>query len=302
MSQHDMNIANQGFPAFRADLNDALAALASTSTGATEPSTTFAQQLWYDSTANLLKMRNTDNDAWITLAYFDQTNDEWEIRSAVIQAVDSAGVSIKTDDGTTRISVSDAGVVSFENYSFPSADGSANQIIETDGSGNLSFVDKPSGGKVLQVVSTTKTDTFTTTSTSFTDITGLSASITPSSASSKILVLANVSYSNQTSNNYASTVRLVRDSTPIGNGSGADNRPGAIGTVTPEAATGDQERIYNASSAYLDSPSTTSATTYKIQILARSSSTACVNKTSTDRNDTFMGRFSSTVTVMEIAG
>ena len=111
MSQHDMNIANQGFPAFRADLNDALAALASTSTGATEPSTTFAQQLWYDSTANLLKMRNTDNDAWITLAYFDQTNDEWEIRSAVIQAVDSAGVVIKTDDGTTRLTIADDGSI-----------------------------------------------------------------------------------------------------------------------------------------------------------------------------------------------
>jgi hypothetical protein len=111
MSQHDMNIANQGFPAFRSDLNDALAALASTSTGATEPTTTFAQQLWYDSTANLLKMRNTDNDAWITLAYFDQTNDEWEIRSAVIQAVDSAGVVIKTDDGTTRLTIADSGAI-----------------------------------------------------------------------------------------------------------------------------------------------------------------------------------------------
>lgn len=114
MSQHDMNIANQGFPAFRSDLNDALAALASTSAGATAPSTTFAQQLWYDSTANLLKMRNTDNDAWITLAYFDQTNDEWQIRSAVIQAVDSAGVVIKTDDGTTRIQVQDDGDVSID--------------------------------------------------------------------------------------------------------------------------------------------------------------------------------------------
>ncbi len=111
MSQHDMNIENQGFPAFRSDLNNALAALASTSAGATAPSTTFAQQLWYDSTNNLLKMRNTDNDAWITLAYFDQTNDEWQVRSAVIQAVDSAGVVIKTDDGTTRLTISDDGSI-----------------------------------------------------------------------------------------------------------------------------------------------------------------------------------------------
>lgn len=111
MSQNDFTIANQGFPAFRADLNSALQALASLSAGATEPSTTFAYQLWYDSTNNLLKMRNTDNDAWITLAYLDQTNDEWEVRSAVIQAVDAAGVVIKTDDGTTRLTIADSGAI-----------------------------------------------------------------------------------------------------------------------------------------------------------------------------------------------
>jgi hypothetical protein len=75
MSQHDMNIANQGFPAFRADLNNALAALASTSAADTEPSTTFANQLWMDTANNILKVRNEDNDAWISLATFDQTTD-----------------------------------------------------------------------------------------------------------------------------------------------------------------------------------------------------------------------------------
>ena len=139
MSQHDFEIANQGFPSFRSDLNSGLQALASNSAGATEPSSTYAYQFWYDSTANLLKMRNGDDDAWITLAFFDQTNDEWEVRSAVIQAVDSAGIALKTDDGTTRFSISDAGVVSFENYAFPSADGTANQVLATDGSGTLSF-------------------------------------------------------------------------------------------------------------------------------------------------------------------
>jgi len=114
MSQHDFEIANQGFPAFRSDLNSGLQALASNSAGATEPSTTFAYQFWYDETTDLLKLRNSDDDAWITLAAFDQTNDEWEIRSAVIQAVDSAGVVIKTDDGTTRIEVQDDGDVSID--------------------------------------------------------------------------------------------------------------------------------------------------------------------------------------------
>jgi len=75
MSQNDFTIANQGFPAFRADLNGALQALASLSAGATEPSTTFAYQLWYDSTTDILKVRNADNDAWINLFNFDQATD-----------------------------------------------------------------------------------------------------------------------------------------------------------------------------------------------------------------------------------
>jgi hypothetical protein len=112
MSQNDFNIANQGFPATRADINSALQALASTSAGTTEPGTIYAYQMWYDETADLLKMRNGDNDAWITLAAFNQATDEWEIRTAVIQAVDSAGVVIKTDDGVARISVADSGAVS----------------------------------------------------------------------------------------------------------------------------------------------------------------------------------------------
>lgn len=111
MSQHDFNIANQGFPATRADLNNALAALASTSSGDTEPSTTYANQLWYDTSNNLLKFRNEADSAWITFAYLDQASNEWEIRSAVVQAVDSAGVVIKTDDGITRLTVADDGDV-----------------------------------------------------------------------------------------------------------------------------------------------------------------------------------------------
>jgi hypothetical protein len=109
MSQHDMNIANQGFPATRADLNNALAALASSSSGTSEPSTTYAGQMWNDTTNNLLKFRNDANDAWITFAKLDQATNEWEVRSSVFQAVDSAGIAFKTDDGTTRATLGDDG-------------------------------------------------------------------------------------------------------------------------------------------------------------------------------------------------
>lgn len=75
MSQHDLTIDNQGFPAFRADLNTALQALGSTNSGATAPSTPFANQIWYDTTNNILKIRNEDNDAWISLLTLNQTTD-----------------------------------------------------------------------------------------------------------------------------------------------------------------------------------------------------------------------------------
>ena len=78
MSQNDLTIANQGFASFRSDLNSALQALGSTNSGTSAPSTTFANQLFYDTTNNILKIRNEDNDAFISLFTLDQTNDNIE--------------------------------------------------------------------------------------------------------------------------------------------------------------------------------------------------------------------------------
>ena len=83
MSQHDYVIANQTFPATRTDINNALGAVVSTNAGATAPSTTYAHQLWYDTTANKLKQRNADNDALIDLFDVDQTADTAEPSQAV---------------------------------------------------------------------------------------------------------------------------------------------------------------------------------------------------------------------------
>jgi hypothetical protein len=88
LSQHDLTIDNQGFPAFRADLNNALQALGSTQSGTSAPTPTFANQLWYDTTNNQLKIRNEDNDAWISLLTLNQTTD-------VLQSV--SGLVIGTD-------------------------------------------------------------------------------------------------------------------------------------------------------------------------------------------------------------
>lgn len=67
MSQHDYVIDNQAGAAFRADLNNALAAAATVNSGATAPSTTYAYELWADTTTGLLKQRNAANTAWVTL-------------------------------------------------------------------------------------------------------------------------------------------------------------------------------------------------------------------------------------------
>ena len=75
MANHDYIISNQTFPSFRTDLNNSLSAIATNNSSASEPSTTYAYQWWYDTANDQLKIRNKDNDAWITVATFNQTTD-----------------------------------------------------------------------------------------------------------------------------------------------------------------------------------------------------------------------------------
>lgn len=146
-------------------------------------------------------------------------------------------------------------------------------------------------GSVLQIVSTTKTDAFSTSSTSFTDITGLSVSITPSSTSSKILVFFTVQASHPTSGGDLN-VNLVRDSTSILVGTS-----GTSENVTGYTAQSAAYEIAMFNNSYLDSPATTSALTYKMQFKV-AVSTGYVNR----RADSSYLGFPSTITVMEIAG
>jgi hypothetical protein len=79
MAQHDFIIDNQSASSARADINNALQSLASLSSGNTEPSTTYANMLWYETDTNLLKMRDEANADWITIGYFDQSADAFRI-------------------------------------------------------------------------------------------------------------------------------------------------------------------------------------------------------------------------------
>src|SRR6056297_423411 len=74
MATHDYVIANDTAANVRADLNDALAAIVSNNSNATEPTTTFANQWWYDSSNDILKIRNEVDTAWINVFDIDQSN------------------------------------------------------------------------------------------------------------------------------------------------------------------------------------------------------------------------------------
>lgn len=73
MATHDYVIANASGAAVRADLNNALAAIVTNNSNATEPTTTYPYMLWADTTAGQLKLRNGTNDAWIVLQELDGT-------------------------------------------------------------------------------------------------------------------------------------------------------------------------------------------------------------------------------------
>jgi hypothetical protein len=118
---------------------------------------------------------------------------------------------------------------------------------------------KTSGfGKIGQVVSTSKTDSFNTTSTSFTDITGMSVSITPTTTSSKVLILLNAPSILSQANNQVWYMKLLRGSTAIGGGATDD-----AFRMCYSASVYDPAQV---SYQFLDSPSTTSSTTYKLQV------------------------------------
>ena len=153
-------------------------------------------------------------------------------------------------------------------------------------------------GNILQVVQTVKTDTATTTSTNTFVDTGLSVSITPSSASNKILVTANLNFSAGDMQNIA--WRLVRGSTDLYMGDAASNRTRASGAV--RVSTNQDAEHQNCTSIFLDSPNTTSATTYKVQwCRTYSTSTIYMNRASEDTDNDDRTRVPSSILVQEVA-
>ena len=149
---------------------------------------------------------------------------------------------------------------------------------------------KRGAGAILQVLFAIKTDLYTTSTTgSFTDIPGLSLTITPASASNKILTVANICHSISSTSDYS--YRLLRGSTALGNSTvGSEGNRIGISCGTTNSSRGDGYSIH-----FLDSPNTTSATTYKIQVNHQNGTYRC-----NSRDGQWDG--SSTIAVMEVAG
>ena len=153
------------------------------------------------------------------------------------------------------------------------------------------------GGKVLQVVSTLKQDTFTTASTSYTDVTGLTATITPANAANKILVIVSLPLGNAGA--FFTRGAILRTSTIVGGGTPAGDRPaGSFFILPPSTSAG----FFTQSMTFLDDPATTSATTYKVQIATESGGTGYVNISfSGDVDDVRIPRLASSITLVEVS-
>lgn len=147
---------------------------------------------------------------------------------------------------------------------------------------------------ILQVLSTTKTNTYSQSSNVFTAIPGYSVSIQPKFSNSKIMIMTQTNVA--VVNGYNVHLRLMRDSTPINIGDAAGSRPRS----SWQGFYNTGEELDTVSLMYLDSPGTTSSVTYSVQI--KSGVECRVNYTTLDRDSAdYDARVASTITVMEIA-
>ena len=399
MSQHDYNIANQSFPSFRTDLNNALSAIQTCNSGTSRPTGAVAGQIWLDTTsatsptlkyydgaddislATIDHVGNTVNwlDSTVSVTGLSTTatgtvltltdtvttssvnliiDNQKEIRFNETTANGTNYIGLKAPaslasnttfvlpsaDGTAGqfLKTDGAGNLSFDSLSFstplavignatagseirlpedtdngsnyvalkapdtlsadltltlPSADGSSGQVLQTNGSGVLSFA-SASAGQVIQVVSTVKTADQSTTSTSPVDVTNLSVNITPSSASNKVLVLVNI---NNIGNSLAQTTffRILRGATVITSntsGASADTKD-AFGSGGGGGMTNEDRKLGTASITFLDTPSSTSALTYKVTMEV-DGGTGYINRWALNNDVASV----STLTLMEIKG
>jgi len=173
MAQHDYDIANQTFPSFRSDLNSVLEAINTSNSGTSRPTSAVAGTIWLDTTsATTPTLKFYDGSDDISLATLDYTANtvNWIDSTVIFDIVndttpqlggnlDVNGNSlVSTSNGNITFTPDGTGKVVISGLNYPTSDGTADQVLTTDGSGNLSFSDI-SGGTSWQ--SSIKTSSFT---------------------------------------------------------------------------------------------------------------------------------------------
>jgi len=152
-------------------------------------------------------------------------------------------------------------------------------------------------------VQAAKTDTASTTSGTYVTISGLSVNITPSSTSSKILVIADVKAGNDGGNGYY--LQIVRDSTAIYVGDAASGKQQCVQQTYGGGDTGEGKYgMAKMGGTFLDSPNTTSQITYAVQFLrlgGNSPQTLYVNRVGSETAGEYVGRAASSITAIEVA-
>jgi hypothetical protein len=175
MAQHDMNIANQSFPSFRTDLNNALSAINTMHSGTSRPSGAAAGTMWLDTTsASSPTIKFFDGSDDISFATIDYTANTVNFIDSTISLAtplavagnSTAGAEIRlpedTDNGSNYIALKAADTIASNvTLTLPSADGTNGQALTTNGSGVLAFSDvSVSLGSVGESIIPSTTDTY----------------------------------------------------------------------------------------------------------------------------------------------
>lgn len=258
MAQHDYVIDNQSAPAARADINNVLQAIATNNSGTSEPTVTYAGQWWLDTTNNYVKIRDKDNAAWVIVGELDVTNDRWMLISDSLQAASAGGIDIKNSSGTKIIDLQVASQATAEA-------GTNNTELMTALRTDQAITSRLDAASFLQ--SNTNQNTLaggTALTTSYVDY--VTTTITPSSASAKILV--NLScYMTASGTHRLGYMQLKRDATAL-------TITEMRARLTEDAGGGNFQPLETPMSVtYIDSPATTSSVTYALQAKESSSVT-----------------------------
>ena len=190
----------------------------------------------------------------------------------------------------------DSGGGTFE-IKAPSSSGNTRVLTIPDESATL-LTSATSTGKILQVQQTVGTGTYSTNSQTYGDV--ITCAITPASTSNKIICIYKIGLSTA-NGGYSGAARLVRDSTAIYVGDAAGNRIQASSHFVADSDGIGQVKIHDQTGTFMDSPSTTSAITYRLQFRSDYSGTyVYAGQSKQDSDNTYRGRVPTSLLLMEV--